>query len=56
MSARHVLLVEDKLGNVTAVGPFPSVDAARTWQDEHGLEAVGCVQLVGRRQGLEVAL
>lgn len=51
-----VLLVETTDGNVVAVR-FPSVDAARAWEDSHPeVQAVGCPRLVSRAEALAESL
>lgn len=53
MSA-HVLLIETAQGATVAVR-FPSIDAAREWEDAHpDVEGVGCAVLVTRKEALEL--
>lgn len=52
-SAPAVLLVETSSGETVAVR-FPSVDAAREWEDAHegALTVVGAPRLVSRKEAL----
>jgi hypothetical protein len=49
----HVLLVETDEGGIVAVR-FPSVDAARQWEDEHEdrLTVVGCFPVTTKAEAL----
>lgn len=45
MSTPHVLLIETREGATVAVR-FASIDLARDFEDQMGLNAIGCVPLL----------
>ena len=49
MSHKYAVLVPDSQGNVVAVGPFTTHDAAERWEEknpQHGEDSQGIVRLV----------
>lgn len=52
-TAPHFLLLANSEGDLVAVR-FPSVDAARAWEDEHEeeVEVNGCVRIVSKAEAL----
>lgn len=53
---KYMLLIQTKQGDVVAAGSFPTVVAARAWEDEHEAdlsgEVVGCVRVITKAEAL----
>lgn len=51
---KYMLIIETQTGDTAVIGNFPSVQAARSWEDEHEdkVTVIGCVPVIPKAEAL----